>query len=322
LKVAIDYLGELTEAATGRPLVAYTIEAWLLHWLKLKMEAEKSKATLVRYTGVVNDFLEFLTKERRQAPLGSLNSEDILAFQQRNESAGRSVVTTNLATKTLSMAFKRAQELGHLNINPAKGFEKKKNDRTSKDVFTPDQIQGLLMAAMGEWKGAILFAYYTGLRLRDITHLQWKGIDVKTDWLKAHTMKTDAEVEIPIHPALKKYIRTLKGRDPKGYLFPELQRQSTGGRSGLSSTFARIMKMAGISGTHVPAAGKEGRSRSTLTFHSLRHSFVSAMSSAGVSSETRQKLTGHLDAKTHSKYTHPQKMELIRAVSLVPDVSV
>lgn len=320
LKVAIDYLGELTEAATGRPLVAYTIEGWFRHWLKLKEGAEKSKATIVRYTGVVNDFLQFLAKERRSAPLGSLNTEDILAFQQRNEAAGRSAVTTNLATKTLSMALKRAQELGHLNINPAKGFEKKKNDPTSKDVFTTDQVKALLATAQGEWRGAIFFAYYTGLRLKDITNLQWAGIDAKAEWVKAHTMKTDSDVEIPIHPALRAHIQTLKRQGSDEYIFPDLQRRSTGGRSGLSSTFSKIMEQAGISGTYVPATGKEGRSRNTLSFHSLRHSFVSAMSNAGVSSETRQKLTGHLDAKTHSKYTHPQKLELIKAVNYVPDV--
>jgi integrase len=62
------------------------------------------------------------------------------------------------------------------------------------------------------------------------------------------------------------------------------------------------------------------RSQSSLSFHSLRHSFNSAMANAGVSSEVRQKLTGHASAKMNAQYTHHELDELRAAVSVIPRV--
>ena len=40
----------------------------------------------------------------------------------------------------------------------------------------------------------------------------------------------------------------------------------------------------------------------SLTFHSLRHSFNSAMANAGVSQEIRMKLIGHVSAEMNKGY--------------------
>jgi len=63
----------------------------------------------------------------------------------------------------------------------------------------------------------------------------------------------------------------------------------------LSGQFAKVMAAAGISGT-ITRHTKDGRANNSLSFHSLRHSFNSAMANAGVSQEVRQKLTGHASA--------------------------
>jgi integrase len=68
-------------------------------------------------------------------------------------------------------------------------------------------------------------------------------------------------------------------------------------------------------------ANGEGRSQSSLSFHSLRHGFVSAMANAGVSSEIRQKLTGHVSAQMNAQYTHHEIEELRAAVSVIPRIS-
>ncbi|MDQ3622793.1 MAG: hypothetical protein M3463_09930 [Verrucomicrobiota bacterium] len=48
-----------------------------------------------------------------------------------------------------------------------------------KDVFTPEQIGALVGAAEGDWKGAILVGFYSGLRLRDVTELRWDAVDLQ-----------------------------------------------------------------------------------------------------------------------------------------------
>ncbi len=79
------------------------------------------------------------------------------------------------------------------------------------------------------------------------------------------------------------------------------------------------MEKAGIEGKITrPAAG--GRALSNLSYHSLRHSFNSAMANAGVSQEIRQKLTGHVSAEVNTHYTHHELAPLRAAISAIPKI--
>lgn len=60
---------------------------------------------------------------------------------------------------------------------------------------------------------------------------------------------------------------------------------------------------------------------SKLTFHSLRHSFNSALANAGVAQEVRMKLTGHTSADMNAKYTHHELDLLKAAIGKLPSVS-
>jgi integrase len=75
------------------------------------------------------------------------------------------------------------------------------------------------------------------------------------------------------------------------------------------------MKKAGIEGKRIEASG--GRTLSSLSFHSLRHSFNSAMANAGVAQEIRQKLTGHSSAEMNKRYTHHELEPLRAAIGLI-----
>jgi integrase len=78
------------------------------------------------------------------------------------------------------------------------------------------------------------------------------------------------------------------------------------------------MKRAGIKGRLLRESTGKGRSQSSLTFHSLRHSFNNALAAKGVSVELRQELVGHSSLEMNRLYTHPD-IELKReAVALLP----
>jgi len=101
-------------------------------------------------------------------------------------------------------------------------------------------------------------------------------------------------------------------------MFPSLAGKDTGGKHGLSRRFAAIMEKAKIEGKQTQASG--GRTLSSLSFHSLRHSFNSAMANAGISQEVQQKLTGHTSAETNKVYTHHELEALRSAVSVIPSI--
>ena len=60
--------------------------------------------------------------------------------------------------------------------------------------------------------------------------------------------------------------------------------------------------------------GKGTRNFARRTFHSLRHSFSSALAHKGVSEEIRMNLTGYSSADIHRKYTHLDMESLHRAL--------
>jgi len=81
------------------------------------------------------------------------------------------------------------------------------------------------------------------------------------------------------------------------------------------------MEKAGVKGEIILRGGDKGRTRSTLSFHSLRHSFNSAMANAGIPQEMRQRLTGHASKAVNDRYTHAELDVLRKAVESVPSIS-
>ena len=84
------------------------------------------------------------------------------------------------------------------------------------------------------------------------------------------------------------------------------------------------MAQAGAVGEvlHRAKKGGQGRTVRALTFHSLRHSFNSAMANAGVPQEVRMKLTGHMSAEMNRGYTHHELEPLRAAIARIPAVDV
>ena len=87
-------------------------------------------------------------------------------------------------------------------------------------------------------------------------------------------------------------------------------------------SFKRLMERAGIDdGVARKKDGKLGRNVSRLSFHSLRHSFNSAMANANVPLEIRQKLTGHASQDMKKNYTHLELEMVRRAVESISRLS-
>jgi integrase len=157
-----------------------------------------------------------------------------------------------------------------------------------------------------------------------VTQLKWESVDLEAGLLRVKTIKTGQVVTIPIHAEFAKWLRKQTRGIGKAPLFPELIDKSSGGeRSGLSMTFNRIMERAGIKGRILRRRkkGSAGRTTSSLGFHSLRHSFNSALANSGVAQEVRQRLTGHSDERQNRRYTHHEIKVLRSAIAVLPSVT-
>ena len=215
-----------------------------------------------------------------------------------------------------------ALEEGLIDRNPVAAVRPMRTSSAKKGVFSPEQIEHLLKAAESDWKGLILSGYFTGGRLVDLARLTWGDIDLSEKTITFVQRKTGSAVQVPIHQDLYEYLLELPCSDrPKKPVFPKLFDKPGAGKSGLSMSFKRLMELAGIDdGPARKKDGKLGRNVSRLSFHSLRHSFNSAMANADVPLEIRQTLTGHASKDMNKHYTHLELQTVRRAVESIPQL--
>jgi integrase len=304
------------ERVIGAPVQHYTAETWLHWWHERKAGGRPASAE--RYGQVVRDFIEFLGA-RAKLPLEHIGDKDILAFRNAEIKRGVSNKTANLAVKIVSMAFHDALRQGKIKFNPCVGLNPLEEESVEREPFTPDEIKKLLMAASGDWQRAIAFAYFTGARLGDVANMRWSAIDWNKRLISFTPKKTKRGkklLRIPIHPELEKELLKSPGVGD-ALLFPSLAGRETGGRAGLSAEFAAIMRKARVHGEIVRHTAA-GRGNTTKSFHSLRHSFNSALANAGVGRELRQVLTGHASERMNELYTHRELEPLRDAVTSLP----
>lgn len=310
-------IGEILERTTGEPLHNYKVSDWLNHWLDLKEQVRSGK-TMDRYRQVIRDFIASLGG-RANLALSHVTPKDVLIYRNSIIAGKKTARTANLSVKVVSAAFNAAVRQHIIESNPATALETLPVNVEEKGTFTPAQVAELVRAADGDWRGAIMLGYYSGARLSDVANMRWSAIDWRNKLIRFTPSKTKKPVMVPLHQQLERELLKKPGIG-KAPMFPSLAGKGTGGRFGLSGRFAAIMEKAGIKGK--PVEGGGGRTLSTLSFHSLRHSFNSAMANAGISQEIRQKLTGHTSAETNKVYTHHELESLRRAIDVIPGVDL
>jgi hypothetical protein len=89
---------------------------------------------------------------------------------------------------------------------------------------------------------------------------------------------TDKNTVVDLHQDLMTYFGglTVSGNS-NAPIFPELNRRPVGSTNGLSARFRRLMDKAGIYAPLGAAKGEDGRVFRALSFHSLRHAFVTQL---------------------------------------------
>jgi integrase len=319
-----EVISQMHASLIGEPLHFRTCRAYLEEWLE-GVKTSVDEGTWRCYRTSITGFLEHLgTKAEQQ--LQDITPTDILQWRNKLRAKGLSAPTVNGHLKVLRIPFNRAHDLGYIPINVCgtKAVPPIRDDAedVEKDVFTPKQIGELIEAAPSEdWRGLILCGYFTGLRLRDCSELQWGNVDMGEQIIKVKPHKTrrhGTTVTIPIHPRFMLWLRKQTRGIARAPVFPTLSGMDSGGKSGLSAGFTRIMDKAKIKGRLIRERNGVGRSRSSLSFHSLRHSFNSGLANQGVDAELRQALCGHSSPDQNETYTHREIEVMRQAIKKLP----
>jgi integrase len=312
-------LNETLERLGHERIERISIERWLNEWLAGKTEV--SAATKLGYTQVVREFLAYLGPRRSKRRLESITEADIRGFVALLESEGRSSGTiTKLVRKYLSMAFEKARLTGRIKFNPVRAIDPKKVDVSVRDTFTPEQVAALLRHADSDWQGAILIGFTTGARMQDIANLTWGAVDIATGVLTFTQRKTGRHTIVGLHPDVLDWLSTREvSDDPRAFLLPTLAGRSGAGDNGLSCAFESVMRRAGIHGRLIrERKGKKGRSLSSLSFHSFRHSVATTVFSQAALREIVRRVTAHAEKGEVDRYIHEDIQALKAATALIP----
>lgn len=316
---------EVLERVGDEPLDNFTVESWLREWTATK-KAARGQKTGERYEKPIKDFLAHLGA-RSSLPLRAVTPKDVRSFRDAERKLGKSSVTANLAHKIVASALGAAVKMGYIATNPASAVDylSTHEAKAQKETFTPEEIATLLEAAPSDdWRGVILLVAFAGMRLGDALRLKWGNVDLQAGaitFTPSKTARLGKKLILPIHPEIEAFLlKHPAGASDDAPLFPTLSHLSIAGKSGASQAFRRIMERGGVSAgiARKAEAGSAGRNVFARSFHSLRHSFVTALAHANVAVELRQKLAGHASEGQSLHYTHPEFAALREAVEKLP----
>lgn len=333
---------ELFEILSGKALPKKTLLAEVREWLN-ECAGTTAKGTLDRYKSVMDDFTEYLEATERGPLLAEIESEQARAYliQKRTKA---SAATVNLERKILSAFFLRAVRNGNLKANPMLAVKRFKDDSESaRRPFTATEVK-LLFEAAGKpdaergkatpngpfWQYMIVAGFYTGLRMGDLVTLSWRAVDFQKSQIHVIARKTNKPLHIPMAAPLEKVLMcewTRRGRPSTGHVWPEkAHTYERAGAGGISNEFYEILTACGLA---VPRENKQAaksgrgvrREVSPLSFHCLRHSFVTLLKATGASNAVAKELAGHSSDAVNALYTHMPAETLAGAIAQLPEVT-
>jgi len=311
-------LNDMLEKTNEPTIVTPTTEKYLREWLT-GIETKNSPGTYERYKHTVDLFLKNIGSVAR-SPVTSISSSHIESFLNARIKSGVASKTASVDLKTLNTAFDRAERYSVILKNPVSAVDRPRVESMEREIFTPQQVAQLLdtVGHKSDWFTLILLGYFTGQRLGDCATLEWKNVDMKSRVIHFRQGKTGKKVVVPMTEDLHEHLDFLSEFIEDKFVCPDLGERGSGGAHGLSESFGRIVKKAGIDSLKIKGKGKINFNR--LSFHSLRHSFNSVMAEAGVTQEIRMRLTGHSSTSMNNRYTHTGNKQLEDAVAVLPSV--
>ena len=191
----------------------FTIKGWLKFWSENKLKS-KRKATAQRYLSSIKNFLSILGK-RSELEINHLQPTDAESFRDSLIKSGKSNRSVNLEVKVISSALNQACRQGYMKFNPFQSIDPLPVESSEKKIFQK-KVETILEHAKGEWYGLILFGYYTGARISDLTQMEWSNLDLKKEipiFRFSEIKKQDKhkrELIVPIHKMILDWIKDKK----------------------------------------------------------------------------------------------------------------
>ena len=205
--------------------------------------------------------------------------------------------------RTIGRVFRMAVRWGVLDVNPAAELEKPSIPKPKTRFLTIEEFEAA-EAAAPEWLRPMLrMAVATGMRLKEVTGLQWKDVDRGSSVLYVSQETKTGRRAIPISEAVLAIINGRVRHLKSPFLFLDEKGDdysSEAARNRISHYAKKAMLDAGIA---------------DASFHTLRHTAAAWMVQDGVPLYEVQHVLGHSTPVMTQRYAHLQPEHLRRAVN-------
>jgi integrase len=254
-------------------------------------KANKAKSSYERDDTVIQKHLVPVWGEQH---LQRITAKDIENYKlSRVEKVTASTVNRELAL--ISNMFRKAVEWGYLKEVPMAQMKKMKTGVQHFRYLAHEEMDKLLDACQQspnpQLHVFVVTAINTGMRLGEITALEWKDVDFKRGMISVdnkedHHTKNYEPRTIPMNDQLTEVLAKHPRRLDSPYVFA----RKTGEKfNKIRTSFQNAVKRAKL--PHV-------------RFHDLRHTFASHLVMGGVDIRTVQELLGHKDIRVTMRYAH------------------
>ncbi len=238
-------------------------------------------------------------------PLRDIKTRDIQNYHSEL-AVTLSESTANRHLMLLSKIFSLAVQWEHLATNPCKGIKQFKEHIKQLPQLKAEDIAPLFRAMADEPNkvavACIKMMLLTGARRSEVQEMEWKNIDFQSSTWMIEKTKSGKPHRVHLNDAALQVLREIT-RAGNRFVFPG--RDPVKPINNPRKAFSRCLRKAGLE---------------HMRLHSLRHAFCSFAVAAGASLYQVQKLVGHANASTTTRYAHLDNHALKAASQLVSAV--
>lgn len=331
---SMNVLIESQNSAQNGEGVKWTLQSWLLYFLKNYKQNEIKETTFDSYMGIYRAHI--LNTDIGRCKLSELNSDNLQMVYNDMTKNGYNAKTVRHVFILINMALKKAVKLRYIEENANDFVILPKKKRVEGKALTAEEARTIFEKATEEKLYPIVaLTLCTGMRKGEVMALKWENINFRDRELhvegnlcrvrESNAGGRSKYMDKVLEPKSVKSIRTIplteialealliqKQRqdeikekykvvyDDQGFVFTEVD-GSLLRQKGFMEEYHVFLKKYGIS---------------DIRFHDLRHTFATLLFEEGESAKVIQELLGHSTITiTMDIYTHVSKKGKKNAIS-------